>query len=181
MHFEVRTAGDPKALIPAVRRAVASLDGNIPLFDVKTQAEQIDELLLQERLFARLSGSFGLLALVLACVGLYGVLSYAVARRAGEIGIRMALGAPRGKILRMVLRDVFVLAAAGLAVGIPASLAAARLAAAVISDLLYGLKGNDTVSLAVASATLLLAAACAGFLPARRASLVDPMTALREE
>ncbi|HUK17509.1 MAG TPA: ABC transporter permease [Bryobacteraceae bacterium] len=181
MHFEVRTAGDPKALIPAVRRAVASLDRNLPLFDVKTQTEQIDELLLQERLFARLSGSFGLLALVLAWVGLYGVLSYAVARRAGEIGIRMALGAPRGKILRMVLRDVFVLAGAGLVLGIPASLAAARLAAAVISDLLYGLKGNDAISLAIASTALLLAAACAGFLPARRASLVDPVTALREE
>src|SRR5262249_13749875 len=103
MHFEVRTAGDATALIAAVRQAVRSIDDRLPLFDVRTQTQQIDELLFQERLFAKLTGFFGTLALTLVCVGLYGIMSYAVGRRTSEIGIRMALGAQRGNILGMVL------------------------------------------------------------------------------
>lgn len=181
MHFEVRTAGDPKALVAAVRHAVASLDHNIPLYDLKTQTDQIDELLMKERLFAKLSSSFGLLALVLACVGLYGVLSYAVARRTGEIGIRVALGAQREDIVGMVLREALLLVAIGLALGVPLSLGAARLSATLISDLLYGLKPNDLTSVVFAAAALIIVAAFAGFLPALRASRVDPMTAIRYE
>jgi len=175
----VRTAADPHALIADVRRALASLDRNVPLFDVKTQTEQIDELLLQERLFAKLSGFFGLLALALACVGLYGILSYAVARRTDELGIRMALGAQARDIVAMILRETLLVATGGLALGIAGSLVAARLAASVISDLLYGMKAGDAASVAIAAAALVMVAALAGFLPARRASRVDPMVALR--
>jgi len=181
MHFEIRTASDPSALIADVRRAVASLDRNIPLYGVKSQTQQIDELLTQERLFAKLSSGFGLLALMLACVGLYGVLSYAVVRRAGEIGIRMALGARRRDILGMVIREMLLLVGIGVALGIPASLGLARLAEKVVTDLLYGLKANDTTSLAMAATALVVVAALAGLLPARPAARVDPMIAIRYE
>ena len=181
LDFEVRTGGDPKALVASVRQVVASLDRNIPLYGVMTQKEQVDELLLQERLFAKLSSSFAVLALVLACIGLYGILSYGVARRTGEIGIRLALGAHRTDIMGMVLRETAVLVAAGLALAIPVSLGAGRLAASVISDLLYGLKSTDAASLAIAAVALIAAAALGCSLPARRASRVDPMTAIRYE
>jgi len=181
MHYEVRTARNPKALIPDVRSAVASLDRNIPLFDLKTQTEQVDELLLQERLFAKLSSFFGLLALLLACVGLYGIMSYAVVRRTSEIGIRMALGAQRVDILGMVLRETLVLVTIGVALGIPASLMATRFAASVISDLLYGLKATDVTTVGIAVVLLVAVAALAGFLPARRASRIEPTVALRYE
>src|SRR6202043_1972840 len=108
--FEVRTAADPQALLPAIRNVVAKLNPNLPLFHVSTQSEQIDRLLFQERLIARLSAFFGLLALVLACIGLYGLLSYEVARRTREIGIRMALGAQVGDVLRLVVRQGIALA-----------------------------------------------------------------------
>ncbi len=181
MHFDVRTARDPKTLIPDVRNVVASLDRNVPLFDLKTQTEQVDELLLQERLFAKLSSFFGVLALLLACVGLYGIMSYAVVRRTGEIGIRMALGAQRWDILRMVLRETLVLVTIGVALGIPASLMMARFAASVISDLLYGLKATNVMTVGIAVALLIAVAVVAGFLPARRASRVEPTVALRYE
>jgi predicted permease len=181
MHFELRTAGNPKSLIRDVRRVVASIDRNVPLYDVKTQDEQIGELLLQERLFAKLSAFFGVLALALVCVGLYGVLSYAVARRSREIGIRMAVGARRGAIVSMVLKETMFVVVAGLLLGIPASFAATHFAASVISDLLYGLEPNDVISLVAATAALIAAAAFASLVPARRASRVDPITAIRHE
>jgi predicted permease len=181
MHFEVRTFGDATALIPAVRQAVRAIDGRLPLFDVLTQTQQIDELLLQERLFAKLTGFFGALALILVCVGLYGIMSYAVARRTNEIGIRMALGARRGNILGMVLREVLLLVGIGVALGIAGSLATARLAEATVSGLLFGLKINDAMVIVFAAVVLVAVAALAGWLPARRASRVDPMVALRYE
>jgi predicted permease len=181
MYFELRTAMNPMALVPSVREAVASVDRNVPLFTVTTVMEQSDELLMYERLFAKLTSFFGLLALLLACIGLYGILSYAVARRTPEIGIRMALGAQRADVLRMVLREVSLLVIAGVAIGVPASLAATRLASSIISELLYGLKGNDGVTIAAAVLVLIVVCLGAGFLPARRATRVDPVTALRYE
>lgn len=181
MHFEVRTAGDAAALIPAVRAVVASLDARLPLFDVKTQTEQIDELLLQERLFARLTGFFGVLALTLVCVGLYGIMSYAVARRTSEIGIRMALGARSGNILGMVLRETLTLVGAGVVIGVAASLVTAKLADAAISGLLFGVKITDVSAIVFAAGVLAAIALLAGSVPARRASRVDPMVALRSE
>jgi predicted permease len=177
MHFEVRTAGDPKLMIPAVRHIVQSMDKNLPLFDVKTQVEQIDQTLFQERLFAKLSGFFGLLALVLACVGLYGIMAYEVTRRTHEIGIRMALGARRTAVFGRVVRDALVLAGIGMMIGIPAALAAGR----VIASLLYGLRAADPLTLGGAALLMMAVTALAAYLPARRASNVDPMVALRYE
>jgi predicted permease len=177
MNFEVRTARDPKNWIASVRHAVQGLDKNLPLFDVKTQTEQIDQATFQERLFARLSSFFGLMAVGLVCVGLYGMMSYAVARRTSEIGVRMALGAERTSILRMVLRDGCVLAVCGIGMGIPAALAASRL----ISAQLYGVKPTDPTTIAACSLVMIVVAALAGYLPARRASRVDPTVALRYE
>ena len=133
--------------------------------------------LLPERLTATLSGFFGLLAVLLAAVGLYGVVSYTVARRGGEIGIRMALGAEQGDMLRMVLLETLRLVLIGVAIGIPCALGAARLA----SGLLFGLRFHDAASLAFAALLLIAVGALAGLLPARRAARTDPMVALRDE
>src|SRR5260370_4334930 len=138
MHFEVRTLRNAQALIPEVRTVVASIDKRLPLFDVLTQQQQIDALLLQERLFAKLTAAFGLLALLLVCVGLYGIMSYALARRTNEIGIRMALGAQRGDILNMVLREMFAFTGIGVVLGFAASYLTARLPASTVSRLLLG-------------------------------------------
>ena len=181
MNFEVRTATDPRAMILAVRRAVQDLDKDLPLYDVKTQNEQVDELLLQERMFAKLSSFFGLLALLLACVGIYGMLSYTVVRRTGEIGIRMALGAHRGDILSMVLRETLLLVSIGTAIGVPLAWAVARLASNQISGLLFGLKATDHVTILVSTLVMAGVALFAGFLPALKASRVDPTVALRYE
>ncbi len=181
MRFEVRTAGDATALIPSVRQIVASIDNRLPLFDVKTQTQQVDEILYQERLFAKLVGFFATLALVLVCVGLYGVMSYSVARRTSEIGIRMALGAQPGNILGMVLRETMLLVGAGVVLGVGASLGTAKIASHHVAGLLYGLKITDTASIWVAVAFIAIVAAVSGFVPARRAMRVDPMVALRHE
>jgi predicted permease len=181
LYFELRTTGDPLALVPTVRAAVASVDRNVPLFGIETETQEINDALLQERLFAKLVGFFGLAALLLAAVGLYGILSYAVARRTAEIGIRMALGAQRANVLRMVLRETLLLILSGVVIGIPASFAAARLASSVISDLLFGIKATDASTIVFATIVLMAVAAFAGFLPARRATRVDPMVALRYE
>jgi predicted permease len=181
LFFELRTAADPLALVPAARAAVASVDRNVPLFGIETETQEIDDALLQERLFAKLAGFFGLAALLLASVGLYGILSYAVARRTSEIGIRMALGAQRANILRMVLREALLLVVSGVVIGIPASFAAARFASSLISDLLFGINGTDASTIVLATIVLMVVAVFAGFLPARRAMRVDPLVALRYE
>ena len=175
MIFEVRTAGDPGSIIPIVRRAVASVDRNLPLYNVGTQVQQIDSYLIQERLFAKLTGCFGALAMLLASIGLHGVMSYAVARRTGEIGIRMALGAQRRDVLWQVLRETMLLVAIGLIIGLPAALASTRL----IRNQLFGLKPTEPFTILVATLLLVLVAVFAGYLPARRASRLDPMVALR--
>lgn len=181
MHFEIRTKGDPAALLPAVREVVASVDNRLPLFDAATQNQQINELLYQERLFAKLTGFFAALALALVCIGLYGVTSYSVTCRTSEIGVRRALGAQRGNILAMVARDILSLAGVGVLGGIGASAAVAKIASHEVAGLLYGIHVNDATSLVIASAFIAAVAALAGLLPARRASLVDPMVALRHE
>ena len=177
MHFEVRTAGDPRNWLASIRGVVRGLDKEVPIFDAKTQTEEIDEAVFQERIFAQLTSLFGVLAVLLACLGLYGLMSYSVARRRNEIGIRMALGARRARILRGVLVEALGLVLLGLAVGVPVAVGATRL----ISSQLYGLRPNDGLTLALATLLLAAVAALAGYIPARRATKVDPVVALRYE
>jgi predicted permease len=175
--FEVRTAGDPQALIPAIRETVAKLDPNLPLRDVTTQSTQIDRLLFQERLVARLSGFFALLALVLACIGLYGLLAYEVTRRTREIGIRVAVGAAKSDVLRLVVKQGLALALVGTVVGIGVALGVTR----YLKTMLYDVRANDPVTMIVVSVLLVMIALAACLIPARRATTVDPMVALRHE
>ena len=171
--LEVRAGAN---LIPAVKAAIEEVNKDLAL-QFGTLSTQIDESLTRERMLATLSGFFGGLALLLAMIGLYGVMSYNVARRRNEIGIRMALGAERARVLRMVLSEVAVLIGVGLAMGLAVTLATTRF----VASFLYGLTPNDPWTLGSAAAVLAIVAAIAGFLPARRASRLDPMTALREE
>jgi predicted permease len=175
--LEVRTVGDPSDLTAAVRAAVADVDARVPIAGVTTLAAQFTDSLGRDALFARLVGVFSALALVLACVGLYGVGSQAVARRTNELGVRMALGADAGVILRMVLRDAAALIVLGLVIGAPAALAAARL----IRSQLFGVGPADPATLLATCVVLAAVAIVAGFLPARRAARVDPVVALRAE
>jgi len=175
--LELRTAGDPLSLTSAVRTAIAQIDDKLPVLNVTSLRAQTDDDLREEKLLAQLVSFFGLLALVLACVGLYGIMAHAVVRRTNEIGIRMALGAERHDIVWMVLRESLSLVAIGVAIGVPAALGAARL----ISSQLFGLNPSDPVTLLTAAFLLTLVAALAGYLPARRASRVDPLVALRYE
>ena len=177
MTYFLRTSGDPLNYAGAVREVVRQADARIPVAGLTSQTAQIENEMAQESLFARLVTAFALLALTIACVGLYGTASYAVARRTGEIGIRMALGAPRRAVLWMVLRDVLTLAAVGMAVSLPLAWAASQ----VVQSLLYEVKPGDPVSMAGAATILLFAALAAGYVPALRASRIDPMTAVRHE
>jgi predicted permease len=173
----IRTAGDPRPLVVALRREVQTLDRDLPLYNVKTFAEQKSESLARERLIATLSGFFGALALVLASIGLYGVMAYSVQRRTREIGIRMSLGAMRGRVVWMVLRDCLLMVAIGIALGIPLSLWLSRL----VTSQLFGVAPGDASTIAVSAFILTAVAALAGYPPAHRASRIDPMTALRCE
>jgi len=177
MTFAVRTHGDPMAILPAVRRVVAEAGPELPLFEARTMAEQADQSILRERQFALLATGFGAAALLLACVGLYGVLSYAVQRRSREIGIRLALGAAPGRVLRMVLWQAALPTAAGCMVGLAAALATARL----VSGMLFGIAPWDPLALTAATALLALTAMLAACLPALRAARTDPMEVLRYE
>jgi predicted permease len=176
-NFVVRFSGSPDAVIPQVRRAILAVNRNLPIDEVVSLSEHIGLSLAQQKLVARVASFFGLLALLLACVGLYGVLSYAVARRTNEIGIRMALGAMRGDVIWLVLRGALALVGAGVVIGLLVSFAATK----TVSTLLFGLKPNDPLTIAAATLLLIAVAALAGYPPARRASRVDPMAALREE
>ena len=177
MFFELRAAGDSLALVPAVRQMVHDASPNVPVADVKTQAAEIDQTISEERIFAKLCSGFAGLALTIACVGLYGTMAYAVARRTGEIGIRMALGAMRGRIVSMVLGEVLAVAAVGVTAGLAAAWATTRF----VESYLFGMKQHDPIVLAAAVLLLIAAAAAAGFAPAWRAARIDPLVALRHE
>ena len=173
----VRFSGPQSAVVPQVRNAITQTNRNLPIDDVVSLSDHIGRSLVQQKLVARLGAFFGLLALLLACVGLYGVMSYGVARRTNEIGIRMALGARAVSVLWLVLREALVLVVIGLTIG----LVAASMVTKTAASLLYELKPNDPLTIALATTLLALVAVLAGYFPARRASRVDPMVALREE
>jgi len=175
--FEVRTAGDPQALVPAIRRVVRDINPNLPLRDVTTESQQIDRLLFEERLVARLSSFFGSLALVLACIGLYGLLSYEVARRTREIGIRMALGAQVSDVLWLVVKQGIALVLVGGVAGTGVALAVTR----YLTSMLYGVRAYDPLTIIAVAALLALVALTACYIPALRAARVDPIVALRHE
>jgi predicted permease len=174
---ELRTSGDPGAAAGELRQAIASVDSNLPVNDTKTLRDQVSANFNSQRLAARLVGSFGALALLLACVGLYGVVTQGVERRTNEIGVRMALGAGRRDVLWMVLSEILVLLAIGLGIGIPAAFGATRL----VASQLYGLSTAAPMSFGLAIVILSAVALVTGFLPAQRAAAVDPMVALRHE
>jgi macrolide transport system ATP-binding/permease protein len=177
MVYELRTAGNPLQHVNSVREIVRQADPHVPVSEIRTQVGDINQTINQEITFAELCSGFATLALVIACVGLYGTVSYDVARRTGEIGIRMAMGAQPGGVVRMVLRDVLALAAMGLAIGTAVALGTAKF----VASFLYGMKANDPFTFILAVVTLLCAALLAGYVPARKASRIDPMTALRNE
>jgi macrolide transport system ATP-binding/permease protein len=175
--FALRTAGDPLALVNSAREVVHQADARLPMSDIRTQKAEVEDSMYQEMMLAELCSAFAVLALAIACVGLYGTISYSVARRTGEIGIRLALGAQRGPVLWMVLREVVVLAGVGLVISLPVALGISK----CVASLLFAMKPNDPLALTLAVATLMGAALLAGGIPARRASEIDPMTALRHE
>ena len=175
--FYMRTVADPKPLMSIVRQKVHELDANLPVYDVRTTEEQVARSLRNERLIASLSTLFGVLATLLAVIGLYGVMAYTVARRTREIGIRMALGAIQGNVIWMVMKEVLLLVAAGTLVGLPVAIGLSGL----VRNQLYGLAPHDPATLTLATLGLLGVACFAGFFPALRASRVDPLNALRYE
>jgi predicted permease len=177
MTFEVRTIGEPTAALAAIRQAVRDVDENLPLNNIRTQIEQADQTLMMERLFAKLLSLFGLLAQTLAAVGLYGSLSYQVSQRTHEIGVRMALGAQGGDVLRLVVRQGMRLALAGIALGLVGAFAVMR----VLASLLYGVSAIDPLVFSSVALLLATVALVACLVPARRAMRVNPMIALRHE
>ena len=176
-HFELRTATNPVGLLPLVREVVSRVDDNLPLFAVRTQTEQIEQTLFLHRLMSQISSAFALLALLLACIGLYGLLSYEVARRTRELGIRMALGAQRRDLLRLVVGQGILLVLIGAAIGTAAAIGVTRF----MSTILYGVRADDPLTLAGVVILLTMVALAACYIPARRATRIDPMVALRYE
>ena len=177
MTFDIHIRMKPEVIASSLRTAVAAIDEDLPLLDIRTQNEEIDDTTKQERVFASLTSGFGLLALVLACIGIYGLMAYSVARRTNEIGARMALGAQSGRVQRMIIREASLLAAVGVAAGLAVGAAMSRL----IASMLYGLKSYDPLTFTGASVLLIVVALSASWLPARRAASIDPLKALRHE
>jgi len=173
----LRMQGQPQNLDATVRRTLANINPNLTVIDLHSLENQVADNFTQERLIARLTALFGLLALVLASVGLYGITSYQVTRRTSEIGLRMALGANRANVVKMVLRGALLQASLGLVIGIPIAIAGAR----YMADQFYGVRAYDPLSLVIAIAVLLASAAVSGFIPARRAANIEPMIALRTD
>ena len=177
MTFELKTRTDEAGIVRAARREIASVDRDLPVFGIRTEIQQIDDTLTNQRLFAALASAFGLLALVLASIGIYGVMAYGVGRRTPEIGVRLALGAQREQVLGMILREAVALAGVGLFIGAAGALGLTR----YVSSMLYGLKPSDPLTLSMAVLVMLAVALFAAWWPARRAARLDPMTALRHE
>jgi predicted permease len=177
MTLQLRTAGDATKTVTAVREAIRRVDPNLPILNVTTQTEQIEKRFAQEKVFAQAYALFGGLAVLIAAVGLFGLMSYSVARRTNEIGIRMALGAERAHVVGMVMRESLVLVALGVVIGTAAALGAGRF----VASLLYNLAPGDPTTLAVSAIGMIAVSLLAGYLPARTASRVDPMIALRDE
>jgi predicted permease len=181
MVLHVRVAGNQGEVLQRIREEVAAVDPAMPMFDVHTLEEEMDAALVQQRLIAMLSTLFGTLALVLACVGLYGLLAFGMVQRTTEIGIRLALGARRADVVWLVVSEALLLVVIGMAIGVPAALAATRFASSQISGLVFGLKATDPWTIALAALALVAVAIPAAYLPARRAARVDPMVVLRRE
>jgi predicted permease len=175
--YIVRTSMPPEAITPSLRAAIQRIDKNLPIIDIRTQQQQIDSTTQQERVFASLTVGFGVLALALACVGIYGIMTYTVTQRTNEIGIRLALGAQRARVRAMVIRESAWLTLLGITTGLAAALALGRL----VKSMLYGLSPNDAVSLTAAGLLLLAVALTASWIPAARASRIEPMEALRHD
>ncbi|PYS29070.1 MAG: ABC transporter permease, partial [Acidobacteria bacterium] len=171
---------DPKAFVAAIRQAVREGEANLPLNNIKTQIEQADETLSMERLFAKLMSLFGVLAQQLASIGLYGVMAYSVSRRTQEIGIRMALGADRAKVLKMILKQGMTLTLIGVALGVAGAYVLTKYLESLTS-MLFGVKPRDPLTFGAAVALLTIVALVACAIPARRATKVDPVKALRYE
>jgi predicted permease len=172
-----RSTGEPKALLPAIQRAVAAIDPNLPVTGSTTLSKVVDDSVLDRRLVAQLSSFFGILAAFLASIGIYGVMSYGIARRTSEFGVRMALGAARSDVLWMVLRESLGLVLTGVAIGLALALALSRVA----TSLFFGVKPYDPLAIGVPIVAMIAIALLAGYLPARRATRIDPLTALRYE
>jgi len=177
MSFELRTHSDPLGLVATVRQIVRQVDPHLPVTDVNTQSRQIDQTINTERIFAQLCSCFATLALLMSCIGLYGMMAYTVERRTGEIGIRMALGADRRRIISMVLREMILIGATGLTIGLAAAWGTTR----YLESFLFGLKPKDPLAILLATGILVVALVVACYHPALRASRIDPLTALRHE
>jgi predicted permease len=173
----VRYSGDSSWVAPAVRRAVSGIDARLPVSDVTTLSQMVDDFALNRRLVAQLSTFFGILGALLACIGIYGVMSYAITRRTNEFGIRMALGAQRRDVLWMVLKETLAMALAGAGIGLALALVSSRL----VESLLFGVKSNDPLVMGLSISAMVLVATFAGCLPAHRATRIDPSVALRYE
>jgi ABC-type antimicrobial peptide transport system permease subunit len=175
--FAIASSLGGSALLPSLRDAVRQVDINLPMLDVRTQDEQIAANMRAERIFAILTGGFGVLALVLACIGIYGIMAYLVVQRTSEIGVRLALGAVPAQVLAMILREASWMSAAGMAFGLAAALALVR----VVGSMLYGVTAFDPLTFSGAALLLLLVALGASWIPARRAARIQPIEALRHE
>jgi ABC-type antimicrobial peptide transport system permease subunit len=173
----VRTTQDPLSLVPTIRQALADLDPMIPMAEIKTQALQLNESIAQERLFASLGTALASLAVLLACIGLYGLLAYSVTRRRSELGIRLALGATPSNVAWPILREAIWLAVIGITLGLPIVLVLARMT----QSLIYGVAPRDPVTMFASAIALIAVAVLAAWIPARRAAKIDPMEALRYE